>query len=92
MIQLTTNLWIKSFDNQLAESLLTASNKRVVNKLSQAIRTQYAVTSLMYWVVVTILLQDINRLVTTCVFLAGLFETVVISVYDLFFRNIISTI
>ena len=39
--QLTTNLWIKSFDNQLAESLLTASNKRVVNKLLQAMRRQY---------------------------------------------------
>ena len=34
LLQLAASLWITSFDNQLATSLL--QNKRVVNKLSQA--------------------------------------------------------
>ena len=37
--QLEASLWITSFDNQLATSLLTTCNRLVVNKLSQAIRT-----------------------------------------------------
>ena len=37
--QLAASLWITSFDNQLATSLVTARNRLVVNKLSQAKRT-----------------------------------------------------
>ena len=37
--QLAASLWITSFDNQLATSLLTTCNKLVVNKLSKAMRT-----------------------------------------------------
>ena len=37
--QLAASLWMTSFDNQLATSLLTTCNRLVVNKLSQAMRT-----------------------------------------------------
>ena len=37
--QLSSSLWITSFENQLATSLLTTCNRLVVNKLSQAMRT-----------------------------------------------------
>ena len=37
--QLAASLWITSFDNQLAVTLLTTCNRLVVNKLSQAMRT-----------------------------------------------------
>ena len=37
--QLAASLWITSFDNQLATSLLTTCNRLVVNKLLPAMRT-----------------------------------------------------
>ena len=37
--QLASSLWITSFENQLATSLLTTCNRLVVNRLSQAMRT-----------------------------------------------------
>ena len=61
--QLAANLWITSFDNQLATSLLTTCNKLVVNKLSQTMRTHSDIGLLM-----TTLLQDVNKLIETCVF------------------------
>ena len=42
--QLAASLWITSFDNQLATSLLTTCNRLVVNKLSQS---THHVTSLL---------------------------------------------
>ena len=36
--QLAASLWITSFDNQLATSLLTTCNRLAVNKLSQVMR------------------------------------------------------
>ena len=61
--QLAASLWITCFDNQLLPSLLTTCNKLVVNQLSQAIRTHPDNCLLM-----TSLLQDVNKLVETCVF------------------------
>ena len=61
--QLAASLWITSFDNQLAISLLTARNRLVVNKLPQARRMHPDIGSL-----VTNLLQDVNRLVVACAF------------------------
>ena len=63
--QFAASLLITSFDNQLATSLLTTCNRLVVNKLSQVmqpiiLRSSYCNN----------LLQDVNRLVATCVFLA----------------------
>ena len=63
--QLEASLWITSFDNQLVISLLTTWNKLVVNKLSQAVRTHPDIGLL-----ITTLLQDVNRLVATFAFLA----------------------
>ena len=63
--QLATSLWITSFGNQLATSLSTTCNKLVVNKLSQAMRTHPDIGLL-----IISLLQDVNRLVGTCAFLA----------------------
>ena len=57
--QLAASLWMISFDNQLATSLLTTCNRPVVNKLSQAMRTHPGISLLK-----TSLLQDVNRLVT----------------------------
>ena len=37
--QLAASLWITSFDNQLAKTLLTKCNRRVVNKLPEAMQT-----------------------------------------------------
>ena len=37
--QLVASLWITSFDNQLAITLLTTCNRIDINKLSQAMRT-----------------------------------------------------
>ena len=62
--QLVTSLWVTSFDNQLATSLLITCNRLVVNKWSQAMRTYPDIGLL-----ITRLLQDVNRLVTTCAFL-----------------------
>ena len=62
--QLAASLWIKNFDDQLATSLLTICNKLVVNKLSQTMRTDLYISSL-----ITRLLQDNNRLVATWAFL-----------------------
>ena len=62
--QLATSLWITSFDNQLATSLLTTCNRLVVNKLSQAMRTHPDIGLL-----VTSMLQDKKRLVVTCALL-----------------------
>ena len=56
--QLAANLWITSFDNQLATSLLTTCNRLDVNKLSQAMRTHPDIGLL-----ITSLLQDVNKLV-----------------------------
>ena len=70
--QLAANLWITSFDNQLATSLLTtcnrlivnkryiqlARNRMAVNKLSQAMRTHPDIGLLM-----TSLLKDVKGLV-----------------------------
>ena len=56
--QLAASLWITSFDNQLATSLLTTCNRLAVNKLSQAMRTHPDIGLL-----ITSLLQDVNRLV-----------------------------
>ena len=53
--QLVASLWITSFDNQLATSLLTAFNTLVVNKLSQAMRTHPDIGLL-----ITSLLQDVR--------------------------------
>ena len=61
--QLAASLWITSFDNQLLPSLLTTCNKLVVNKLSRAMRMHPDIGLLM-----TSLLQDVNKLVETCVF------------------------
>ena len=36
--QLAASLWITSFDNQLATSLLTTCNRLIVNKMSQSMR------------------------------------------------------
>ena len=53
--QLAANLWITSFDNQLAISLLKTCNRLVVNKLSQLIFWKQAVLSYAnaawYWLV-----------------------------------------
>ena len=57
--QLAASLWITSFDNQLATSLLTTCNRTVVNKLSQAMRT-----------LLIKLLKKVKRHVETCRFLA----------------------
>ena len=59
------SLWITSFDNQLATSLLTTCNRLVVNKLSQAMRTHADIGFL-----ITSLFQDVNNLVGTCKFLS----------------------
>ena len=64
--QLAASLWITSFDSQLATSLLTTCNKLVVNNLSQAMRT-YPDTGLL----ITSPLENVNKLVTTCAFLAA---------------------
>ena len=61
--QLAASLWITSFDNQLAISLLTTCNRLVVNKLSQAVRTHPDIE-------IDIGFQDANRLFVTCSFLA----------------------
>ena len=61
--QLAASLWIKSFDNQLATSLLATCSRLVVNKLSQAMQTHPDIGLL-----ITCLLQDVNRLVPTCAF------------------------
>ena len=66
--QLVASLWITSFENQLATSLLTTCNRLVVNKLSQAIRTHPGIGLL-----ITSLLQDVNRLVVTCAFFDAYF-------------------
>ena len=57
--QLAASLWIKSFDSQLATSLLTTCNRLVVNKLSQAMRTHPDIGLL----ITSLLIQDVNRLV-----------------------------
>ena len=62
---LAASLWITSFDNQLATSLLTTCNRLVVNKLSQAMRTHPDIGLL-----ITSLLQVVHRLVANCMFLA----------------------
>ena len=54
--QIAASLWITSFDNQLAASLLTTCNSLVVNKLSQAMRTHPDIGLL-----ITGLLQDVSR-------------------------------
>ena len=58
--QIALSLWITSFENQLASSLLTTCNRLVVNKLSQAIRTHPDIGLL-----ITILVQDVDRLFVT---------------------------
>ena len=63
--QLAASLWITSFDNRLATSLLTTCNRLVVKKLSQAMRTYPDIGLL-----ITSLLQDVNRPVAACTFLA----------------------
>ena len=55
--QLAASLWITSFDNQLATSLLTTCNRIIVNKVSPAMRTHPDIGSL-----ITNLFQDVNRL------------------------------
>ena len=55
--QLAAILWITSFDNQLATSLLTTCNTLVVNKLSQAMQTHPDIGLL-----ITSLLQDVNMM------------------------------
>ena len=62
--QLAASLWITSFDNKLAANLLTACNRLVINKLSQAMGTHPDIGLLM-----TSLLQDVNRLVASSLFL-----------------------
>ena len=52
---MSTPLWITSFDNQLATSLLTTCNRRVRRELSQAMRTHPDIILL-----ITNLLQDVN--------------------------------
>ena len=59
------SLAITGFDNQLATSLLKSGNILVVNKLSQAMQTHRDIGLL-----IIIPLQDVNRLVATCAFLA----------------------
>ena len=54
--KLAASLWITSFDNQLATSLLTTCNRLVINKLSQAIRRILIDVGLL----VTNLLQDVK--------------------------------
>ena len=54
-------LWITNFDNQLNTSLLTTCNRLVVNKLSQTMQTHPDIDLL-----ITSLLQDVNRLVAIC--------------------------
>ena len=61
--QLVPSLWITSFDDQLAASLLTTYNTLVVNKLSQTMRTHPDIGLL-----ITSLLHDVNRLFATCAF------------------------
>ena len=63
--QLAASLWITSFDNQLATSLLTTCNRLVVNKLSQAIQTHPDIGLL-----IKSLLHDVNRLAAAYAFLA----------------------
>ena len=63
--QRASSLAITGFDNQLATSLLTSGNILVVNKLSQAMQTHRDIGLL-----IIIPLQDVNRLVATCAFLA----------------------
>ena len=58
--QIALSLWITSFENQLASSVLTTCNRLVVNKLSQAIRTHPDIGLL-----ITILVQDVDRLFVT---------------------------
>ena len=48
--QLAASLQTTSYDNQLAANLLTTCNKRVVNKLSQAMRTHPDIDLLTSWV------------------------------------------
>ena len=62
--QLVASLWITSFDNQLETSLLATCNRLIVNKLSQAIGMHPDIS-----LFVTSLLQDVNRFVSTCMFL-----------------------
>ena len=64
--QLAASLWITSSDNQLATSLLTTCDRRVINKLSQAMRTHPDIGLL-----ITSLLQDSTcRLAANCSCLA----------------------
>ena len=46
--QLAESLWITSFDNQLATSLLTTCNRLVVNKLPQTMRTHSEIKTHIY--------------------------------------------
>ena len=64
LVQLAASLWITSFDNKLANSLLTTYNRLVDKKLSEAMRT-YPDIGLSNW-----MLQGIDRIVATCAFLA----------------------
>ena len=66
--QLAASLWITSFDNQLATSLLTTCNRLVVNKLSQGMQTHPDIGLL-----ITNLLQDVNRPVATWAFVQEMF-------------------
>ena len=61
--QLAASLWITSFYNQLATSLLTTCNRLVVNKLSHALQTHLDIS-----LFITSLLQDANRLAALCSF------------------------
>ena len=63
--QFVASLWITSFEYRLATSLLTTCNILVLNKLSQAMPTHSDIGLL-----ITSLLQDVNRLIVTCAFLA----------------------
>ena len=63
--QLAASLWLTSVDNQPATNLLTTRNRLVVNKLSQTMRTNLDI-GLFF----SSLLQDVTRLVATCLFLA----------------------
>ena len=55
--QLAAGLWITSFDNQLATSLLTTCNRLVINKLLQAMQMHPDIGLL-----ITSPLQDVNMM------------------------------
>ena len=63
--QFSASLWIAGFDNQLATNLLITCHRLVVSKLWGVMKTH---PDNGLWI--TSRLQDINRLVATCAFLA----------------------